>query len=324
MRAMATAEVTLAQVREAQSRLGDRIHRTPVLTSRRLDELCGAQLYFKCENFQKTGSFKARGAMNSVLSLSDAEAARGVATHSSGNHAAALAWAAGLRGVPAHVVMPRTASRFKIASVERYGGRIVFCEPNHQAREEAAAKIVQAMGAAMVHPYNDSRIMAGQGTAALELLEEVPDLDVVVCPCGGGGLLAGTAIVAKGIRPGIQVLGGEPEGAADASLSLKSGIRRPVENPSSIADGLLALVGDLTFPVIRRHVDAIGTVCDAQIEAAMRQLFEVLKITVEASGSVGYAAVAARKLDVAGKRVGIILTGGNVDLERLPWAKSAE
>jgi threonine dehydratase len=320
---MAAGEVTLEHVREAQSRIGGRIRRTPVLTSGRLDELCGARLHFKCENFQKTGSFKARGALNAVLSLSDSEAAHGVATHSSGNHAAALSWAAGLRGVPAHVVMPRTASRFKVASVERYGGRIVFCEPTHKAREETAERIIRETGAAMVHPYNDPRIMAGQGTAVLELLEEVPDLDVVLCPVGGGGLLAGTAIAAKGIRPGIRVLAGEPEGAADASLALASGVRRPVENPSSIADGLLAFVGDLTFPVIGRHVDAIGTVSDAQIAAAMRQLFEILKITVEASGSVGYAAVASKKVDVTGGNVGIILTGGNVDLEQLPWSKSS-
>jgi threonine dehydratase len=320
---MAAGEVTLEHVREAQSRTGGRIRRTPVLTSGRLDELCGARLHFKCENFQKTGSFKARGALNAVLSLSDSEAAHGVATHSSGNHAAALSWAAALRGVTAHVVMPRTASRFKVASVERYGGRIVFCEPTHKAREETAERIIRETGAAMVHPYNDPRIMAGQGTAVLELLEEVPDLDVVLCPVGGGGLLAGTAIAAKGIRPGIRVLAGEPEGAADASLALASGVRRPVENPSSIADGLLAFVGDLTFPVIGRHVDAIGTVSDAQIAAAMRQLFEILKITVEASGSVGYAAVASKKVDVTGGNVGIILTGGNVDHEQLPWSKSS-
>jgi threonine dehydratase len=312
-------EITLDHVREAHARIRGRIRRTPVFTSGRLDELSGAKLFFKCENFQKTGSFKARGAMNAVLSLTDAEAGRGVATHSSGNHAAALSWAAGLRGIPATVVMPRTASPIKIASVERYGGRIVFCEPNHKAREEAAAKIIGESGAAMVHPYNDLRIMAGQGTAALELLEEIPDLDAVLCPVGGGGLLAGTAIVARGLRPGMKVFAGEPEGAADASNSLKSGVRTPVDQPKSIADGLLAFVGDLTFPVIQRDVDGIGAVSDAEIASAMRQLMEVLKIAVEPSGAVGYAAVAARRVDVAGMRVGIILSGGNVDLERAPW-----
>jgi threonine dehydratase len=316
-------DVTLEHVREAHARIRGRIRRTPVLTSARLDELSGASLFFKCENFQKTGSFKARGALNAVLSLDDAGAARGVATHSSGNHAAALSWAAGLRGIPATVVMPRTASPIKIASVERYGGRIVFCEPTHRAREEAAEKVVRETGAAMVHPYNDLRIIAGQGTAALELLDEVPDLDAVLCPVGGGGLLAGTAVVARGLRPAMRVLAGEPEGAADASRSLRSGVRTPVDHPSSIADGLLAFVGDLTFPVIRRDVDGIATVSDAEIAAAMRRLLEVLKIVVEPSGSVAYAAVAEGKVDVAGRRVGIILSGGNVDLGRLPWAGAA-
>jgi threonine dehydratase len=316
---MALAEVTIEDVREAHARIRDRIRRTPVLTSTRLDELAGARLHFKCENFQKTGSFKARGAANAVRSLSDAEAARGVATHSSGNHAAAVSWAAGFRGVPAHVVMPRTASRVKIASVERYGGRLVFCEPTHKAREEAAEKIVRETGAVLIHPYNDPRIIAGQGTAALELLEEVPELDLLLCPVGGGGLLSGSAVVAKSLRPRIGVFAGEPEGAADASLSFKSGVRQPVDHPSSIADGLLAFVGDLTFPLMLRHVDGIVTVSDPQIAAAMRQLLEVMKIAVEPSGAVAYAAVAQGRVDVAGKRVGIILSGGNVDLERAPW-----
>lgn len=315
-------EVTLDTVREAHARIRGRIHRTPVLTSTRLDELSGASLFFKCENFQKTGSFKARGATNAVLQLSDAEAAHGVATHSSGNHAAALSWAAGLRGIQATVVMPRTASPIKIASVERYGGRIVFCEPTHRAREETVERVIRESGGAMVHPYNDHRIMAGQGTAALELLEEVPDLDVILCPVGGGGLLAGAAIVAKGLRPGIRVFGGEPEGAADTSLSFKTGVRQPVDHPASIADGLLALVGDLTFPVIRRDVDGIATVSDAEVAAAMRRLLEVMKVAIEPSGAVPYAAVASGRLDLAGRRVGIILTGGNFDLERAPWVKS--
>src|SRR5471032_1280617 len=206
------SETTLDDIHRAHARIVDWIHRTPVLTSRRLNRLAGAELYFKCENFQKTGSFKARGALNSVFSLTDAEASRGVATHSSGNHAAALSWAAGLREIPAYVVMPRTASRIKVAAVEGYGGRIVFCEPNHKAREETAARIIRETGAQMVHPYNDPRIIAGQATAAVEFLEEVPELDAIVCPVGGGGLLAGTAIVAKSVRPGIKVYGGEPEG----------------------------------------------------------------------------------------------------------------
>ncbi len=311
------AELSLSDIQEAHDRIRPHVQRTPVLTSRRLNELSGAEIHFKCENFQKTGAFKARGAVNAVLCLTDSEAGRGVATHSSGNHAAALAWAAGLRGIPATVVMPRTASPVKIASVERYGGRIVFCEPTHRAREEAADRVVRETGATLIHPYDDRRIIAGQGTAALELIAQVPDIDIIVCPVGGGGLLAGTAIAAKGLRPAIRVFAGEPEGAADASLSFQSRVRVPVESPESVADGLLALVGELTFPVIVRHVEAIGTVPDTAIIAAVRRLFEVLKVAVEPSGAVGYAALAERRLPTAGKRVGVILSGGNLDLERL-------
>jgi threonine dehydratase len=284
-----------------------------------MDELSGARLFFKCENFQKTGSFKARGALNAILSLTDGEAARGVATHSSGNHAAAVSWAAGLRGIPAFVVMPRTASRFKVASVERYGGRVLFCEPTHKAREEAAEKVIRETGAVLVHPYNDARIIAGQATAALELIEDVPDLDAVICPVGGGGLLAGTAIVAKGLAPGIRVFGAEPEGAADTSLSYSSGIRQPVTGPASIADGLLAFVGELTFPIILRLVDGIITVPDSETGAAVRQILEIMKIAVEPSAAVAYASVAKGKT-AAGMRIGVILSGGNLDLERIPWA----
>jgi threonine dehydratase len=312
-------ELDIDKIREAHARIRDKIRWTPVLTSARLDEISGARLFFKCENFQETGSFKARGAMNAVLSLTDAEAARGVATHSSGNHAAALSWAAAIRGIPATVVMPSTASRIKIAAVERYGGRIVFCEPTHRAREEAADKLVRETGATLVHPYNNPRVIAGQGTAALEFLEEVADLDVIVCPVGGGGLIAGTSIVAKGLRPGIAVLGAEPEGAADAKASLDSGKRQPVENPASIAEGLLAFVGDMTFPVIRSHVDAIAAVPDRAIAAAVRRFLEIMKIVVEPSGAVAYAALEGMAGRVAGKRVGIILSGGNLDLERTAW-----
>jgi threonine dehydratase len=307
-------DILIGHIHDAHARIRDRIRRTPVLTSARLDELSGARLFFKCENFQKTGSFKARGAANAILSLTDKEA-----SHSSGNHAAAVAWAAGLRGIKATVVMPRTASRFKMASVERYGGRIVLCEPTHKAREEAARGIIEETGAAMIHPYNDPRIMAGQGTAMLELMDEVAGLDMVVCPVGGGGLLAGTAIAAKSMRSSIAIHAGEPEGAADAARSLASGHREPVEHPSSIADGLLAFVGDLTFPVIQRHVEGIATVPDNAITAAMVRLFEILKIAVEPSAAVGYAAIAEGRIDVAGKRVGVILSGGNVDLARTPW-----
>jgi len=226
-----------------------------------------------------------------------------------------------LRGIPAFVVMPSTASRIKIDAVERYGGRIVFCEPTLQAREEAADRVVRETGAALIHPYNNPRVIAGQGTAALELLGEHPDLDALICPVGGGGLLAGTSIVAKGLRPGIRVLGAEPEGAADAKLSFESARRQSVDHPTSIADGLLAFVGDMTFPVIRRLADGISAVSEQDIAAAVRCFLEVMKIVVEPSGAVGYAAVAAKKAEVVGLRVGIVLSGGNLDLERTPWLK---
>lgn len=313
--------ITLELIREAHRRIRGHIRRTPVLTSTRLDEICGARLFFKCENFQKTGAFKARGALNAVLSLTDAEARRGVATHSSGNHAAAVAWAAGLRGIPAYVVMPRTASPFKMAAVERYGGRIVLCEPTHHAREAQADRVVAETGAALVHPFDNPSVIAGQATAALELLEDVPELDAVACPVGGGGLLSGTALVARALRPAIRVLAGEPEGAADASISFSSGVRRAVDEPASIADGLLATIGVLTFPIIKREVAAIATVSDEEIKAAVRRLLEIMKIAVEPSGAVAYAAVASGRLGVSGSRVGIILSGGNIDLDRAPWAR---
>jgi threonine dehydratase len=307
------SEITFEDIREAHARVQGWVHRTPVLTSARLDEISGGRLFFKCENFQKTGSFKARGAMNAVSMLAEAHAARGVATHSSGNHGAALAWAAGTRRIPAFVVMPRTVSRVKLASVERLGATVVLCEPTHKAREAAADKVVRETGAALIHPFNDTRVIAGQGTAALELVEDVPNLDIIVCPVGGGGLLSGTSIVAKAMPPGIRVFAGEPEGAADASLSFSTGVRQAVEHPSSIADGLLAFVGDLTFPIVQRNVEGIATVSDAAISSAMRLIWEVMKIAVEPSGAVGYAAVAEGKVDVAGRRVGIILSGGNVE-----------
>lgn len=313
-------EINLEDVRRARERIAGHLHRTPVLTSRSLDAQAGASLFFKCENLQKTGAFKARGALNAVLSLTEAQAARGVATHSSGNHAAALAWAAGLRGIPAFIVMPSTVSAFKRAAVERYGGRVVLCEPTLAAREEAAAQVVAETGAALVHPFDDPRVIAGQGTAALELLEEVQGLDAVVCPVGGGGLLAGTSIVAKALKPSMRVLAGEPAGAADAAQSLAARVRRPVESPESIADGLLACVGHLTFPILLRNVEAIATVSDGEIRDAVRRVLEVLKVVVEPSGVVGYAAAASGRLKLRGARVGVVFSGGNIDLASAPWA----
>jgi threonine dehydratase len=315
----AATTLTLADIRAAHARIADKIHRTPVLTSATLDALCGGQLFFKCENFQKIGAFKARGAANAVFSLTDAEAARGVATHSSGNHAAALARAARLRGIPAHIVMPSNAPKTKIESVRRNGGAIIFCEPTVAAREAACAKIIAETGARLVHPYNDFAVMAGQGTATLELLEQAPDLDLVIAPVGGGGLLCGTAVAAKGVRSGIRVIAAEPAGADDAARSFAAGHIIPLEKTATIADGLRTSLGERNFPLIRRHVDGVVTVSEESIVAAMRRIWEVLKIIIEPSCAVPYAAIMERKVDVAGQRVGIILTGGNVDLDALPW-----
>ncbi len=311
--------LTLEMVRAAHARIRDKINRTPVMTSETLDGLARGALFFKCENLQKVGAFKARGATNAVFMLSDEEAQRGVATHSSGNHAAALARAAKLRGIPAHIVMPTNVPKAKEASVRRYGGKVTFCEPTIQAREAATAHVIAETGAQLVHPYNDLRVMAGQGTAALELLESVPDLDLVLCPVGGGGLLSGTAVAAKGVKPGIRVIAVEPAGADDAYRSFKAGQLLPSVHPDTIADGLRGQLGDKTFPEIRQHVDDIVTVSDASIVQAMRTIWEVLKIIIEPSAAVPYAALLERKLNVAGQRVGIILTGGNLDLDDLPW-----
>jgi len=311
--------LTLAAIREAHERIRDRIHRTPVLTSATLDQQSGGKLFFKCENMQKGGAFKARGATNAVFLLSDAEAARGVATHSSGNHAAALSRAAKARGVPAYIVMPNNAPQSKRAAVERLGGKVVFCEPNVPAREAAAAKIVADTGATLIHPYDNLQVMAGQGTATIELLEQAPDLDIIVGPIGGGGLISGTAVAAHGIKPGIRVIGAEPAGADDAYRGFQSGRRITTVQPNTIADGLRSTTSDLTFSEIRSNVDDVVTVSEASIIAAMRSIWEVLKIVVEPSGAVSYGSIVEKKIDARGKRVGIILSGGNLDLDKLPW-----
>ena len=315
------SELTLALIREAHARIRDKITRTPVMTSHTLDALCGGSLFFKCENFQKVGAFKARGAANAVFMLSEEEARRGVATHSSGNHAAALSRAAQLRGIPAHIVMPTNVPRAKQAAVRRYGGQITFCEPTIASREATAARVVEQTGAQLVHPYNDLRVMAGQGTAALELLQEVPDLDLVLAPVGGGGLISGTAVAAKGLKPGIRVIAVEPAGADDASRSFKAGRILTNDHVSTIADGLRGQLGTHTFSTIRETVDGIVTVSDAAIVQAMRQIWEVMKILVEPSAAVPCAALIEHRLDVAHQRVGIILSGGNLDLDELPWTE---
>ena len=309
----------LPAIRAAHERIRRYIHRTPVLTSSRLNQASGASLFFKCENFQKIGAFKARGATNAIFSLDDATARRGVATHSSGNHGAAVARAAKLRGIPAHIVMPSNSAKVKIRAVESYGARVVFCEPTEQARETTCADVIAQTGATLIHSFENLDVIAGQGTAAVEFLEDVPDLDLVMCPIGGGGLLAGTALAAKSMRPNIKVIAVEPENADDAAQSFREGRVIHTEKKFTIADGLRTNVGEPNFAIIRRYVDDIVIVSEDAIISAMRMIWETMKITVEPSSAVPYAAIQEGKLDVAGQRVGIILTGGNVDLEALPW-----
>ena len=311
----------LAAIYAAHERIRSHIHRTPILTSARLDAASGASLFFKCENFQKVGAFKARGATNAVFSLDDATAQRGVATHSSGNHAAALSRAAKLRGIAAHIVMPSNSSKVKVRAVEEYGGEIVFCEPTQTAREETCTRVIAETGATLIHSFENEDVMAGQGTAAVELLEDV-DVDLVLCPVGGGGLLCGTAVAAKTMRPKIKVIATEPANADDAAQSFRAGRLMRVDKPNTIADGLRTNVGAPNFSLMQRYVDDVVTVSEDAIVAAMRTIWETMKIIVEPSAAVPYAAIlegAASKIDIVGKRVGIILTGGNVDLDALPW-----
>lgn len=310
---------TLTDIRQAAARIRPYAHRTPVLTCASLDRQVGAQVFMKCENLQKVGAFKFRGACNAVFSLTDEEAARGVATHSSGNHAQALALAAKLRGIPAYIVMPENAPAVKKAAVAGYSGRITFCEPTLKAREITTAQVVEKTGATVVHPYNDYRVIAGQGTAVLELLEEAPDLDVIIAPVGGGGLLSGSAIAAKGISQNIRIIAAEPEMADDAYRSFQAGHIIPSENPKTIADGLLTSLGDKTFPIIQQHVEQIVTVSEAAILESMKFIWERTKIIIEPSAAVPVALLWERKIDLSDLRVGIILSGGNVDLDRLPW-----
>jgi threonine dehydratase len=312
-------DLTIDDIREAAQRINPYIHRTPVLTNASLNEIVGAQVYLKCENLQKVGAFKFRGASNAVFSLSDEEAKCGVCTHSSGNHAQALALAAKMRGIPAYIVMPNNAPAVKKNAVAGYGGQITFCEPTLQARESTLNQIRLNTGANIVHPYNDERVIAGQGTAALELLEEVPDLDAIIAPVGGGGLLSGTSIAATEIKKGLRVIAGEPENADDAFRSLKAGEIIPSENPRTIADGLLTSLGTLTFPIIQQHVEQIVTVSERGIIDSMKFVWERAKIIIEPSAAVAVGVLWERKIDLAGLKIGVILSGGNVDLNKLPW-----
>ena len=311
--------VQFEDVKIAHERIKDYIHRTPVLTSKTLNTIANAELFFKCENFQKAGAFKFRGATNAVFSLSNEEAQAGVVTHSSGNHAGALALAAKQRGCPAYLVMPVNATKVKKEAVLGYGGKIIECGTTMSSREEVVQQVIADTNAALIHPYNDERIIAGQGTATLELVEEIDDLDAVLAPVSGGGLLSGTAIAAKGLKKDILVFGCEPKNADDAYRSMQSGKLQSIDNPQTIADGLRASLGDKTFAIIKEFVDGIFLVTEEEIITAMKYLWERMKIVVEPSGSVGLAALLRSKPELYGKRVGIILSGGNVDLGNLPF-----
>jgi threonine dehydratase len=310
---------TLYDIRQAAEQIRPYAHRTPVVTCTALNDRTGARVFLKCENLQRVGAFKFRGACNAVFSLSNVKARAGVATHSSGNHAQALALAARLRGIPAFIVMPDNAPAVKKAAVASYGGQITFCKPTLAARETTLANIVGKTGATLVHPYDDYLVISGQGTAALELVEEVTDLDLIIAPVGGGGLLSGTAIASTGLLPKIRVIAAEPELADDAFRSLQEGRIIPSENPQTIADGLLTSLGDLTFPIIQKQVEQIVTVSEAAIIEAMRFAWERTKLIIEPSAAVPIGLLMEGKINLEGQRIGVILSGGNVDLDHLPW-----
>jgi threonine dehydratase len=311
------------EIERAAGRIARWAHRTPVLTSKTLDALCGGSVYLKCENFQKVGAFKFRGALNAVSQLGERERASGVITHSSGNHAQALALAGSLLGVPVTVVMPRTAPAVKRAATEGYGARIVQCEPTLADREATVEAEIRRHGFSLVHPFNDWNVIAGQGTAAWELLDQAGPLDLVLCPVGGGGLLSGTALAVKGRSPKTRVLGAEPASADDARRSLETGMIQPSNDPKTVADGLRTSLGPFTFAVISRHTDGIITATESEILDAMRFVWERIKIVIEPSSAVPVAPLHTRQLDVRGLRVGVIISGGNVDVEPLFQALAA-
>ena len=316
-----TDSVTYDDVLAAATRIAPYIHRTPVLTCASLSRELGAEIFFKCENLQKVGAFKARGAHNAVFGLSEELCRNGVATHSSGNHGAALALAARSRGIPAHVVVPNSAPAVKRASVERYGAHIIECRSTLSDRERTLAEVADRMGATPVHPYNDAAVIAGQGTAALDLIEAVPDLDLFLVPVGGGGLLSGTAVAAHGSLPNAAFRGAEPAAADDAWQGFRTGERVILDAPDTIADGLRASLGELNFDLIRRYVDDIVRVDEEAIVSAMRTIWERMKIVIEPSAAVPVAALLQRAVAGEGRRIGVILSGGNVDLDSLPWVR---
>ncbi|MET3791404.1 beta-hydroxyaspartate dehydratase BhcB [Aquamicrobium terrae] len=313
---------TYADVVAAHERIAPFVHRTPVLTSAYLDALTGASLFFKCENFQKAGAFKARGASNAVFGLSAEQAGKGVATHSSGNHGLSLSYAAGRRGIPCTVVMPRTAPQAKKDAVKGYGGRVVECEASTSSREAVFAEVVAETGAEFVHPYNDPRVIAGQGTCSRELVEQVEGLDAVIAPIGGGGMVSGTCLTLSPIAPGIRIYAGEPEQADDAARSFRAGHIIADDSPETVADGLKVPLKELTWHFVKNHVTDILTAGEDEIVAAMQLVWKRMKIVIEPSSAVPLAAILRNPDIFRGKRVGVIVTGGNVDLERLPWGRS--
>ena len=309
-------KITKEAVELAAKTIEPYIHRTPVLTNKSINELTGIDFYFKCENFQKIGAFKIRGGMNATLSLSPAQLKNGIATHSSGNHAQALAYAAKIVGIKAYIVMPKSSPQVKVDAVRGYGAEVIMCESNQAAREAALEKIVAETGAEFIHPYDDYRVITGQATCVKELIEEVPDLEVVITPVGGGGLLSGTCLGAQFFKPGLKVYGGEPEGAADAVLSIQSGKVEKAPFINTIADGLLTTLSEQTLAIIKEHVTDILLVSEEEIIAALRLIYERMKIIVEPSCVVPFAAAMRNAHLFKGKKVGIILTGGNVDLTK--------
>ena len=309
-------KITKEAVELAAKTIEPYIHRTPVLTSKSINELTGIDFYFKCENFQKIGAFKIRGGMNATLSLSPAQLKNGIATHSSGNHAQALAYAAKTLGIKAYIVMPKSSPQVKVDAVRGYGAEVIICESNQAAREAALDKVVAETGAEFIHPYDDYRVITGQATCVKELIEEVPSLDVVITPVGGGGLLSGTCLGAGFFKPGLKVYGGEPEGAADAVLSIQSGKVEKAPFINTIADGLLTTLSEQTLGIIKEHVTDILLVSEEEIIAALRLIYERMKIIVEPSCVVPFAAAMRNAHLFKGKKVGIILTGGNVDLTK--------
>ena len=308
-----------SDVEKAHRTIQEYAHRTPVLTSSSINKIVGADLFFKCENFQKVGAFKFRGACNAVFSLSQEEMEKGVATHSSGNHAAALALAAKMRGIPAYIVMPETSPEIKKKAVAGYGAKITFCKPTLQARESTLARVVKDTGAIEIHPYNNFHVIAGQGTAAKELIEDKGNFDIIIAPVGGGGLLSGTVLSTKKLLPACKVIAAEPAGADDAFRSFQAKKLIPSENPKTIADGLLTSLGERNFAIISEKVDDIVTVSEEKIVEAMRLIWERMKIIIEPSSAVPLAAILENKIDVQNKKVGIILSGGNLDLGKLPF-----